>query len=167
MVICCQMVTKLSDWLQDELNKRGWLQADLARKGKITPAQVSRIMSEEQKPGLEACIGIAKALGISVDEVARRVRPGALPRTTADQAQKEKLLYQVQLLSKPALERVMDYVRYLGQSERGERYVAEARETYSAEDMPLLEQLDDDQRRMILEQVRALVEVKKRGEETL
>lgn len=73
------MVTneEFSAWLQQEIAKRGWDQAELARRSKITPGQVSHILSGDRKPGSTACRGIARALQLPPEEVFRHA--GLLP----------------------------------------------------------------------------------------
>ncbi len=56
------------DWLQQELQNRGWNQAELARRGRLTTAQVSRIMTGEQRPGPVACQKLAHALRVPAKE---------------------------------------------------------------------------------------------------
>ena len=38
------------DWLQQEMLNRGWNQAELARRSGTTTAQISRVMTGEQRP---------------------------------------------------------------------------------------------------------------------
>lgn len=73
-----------SEWLQSELDKRDWTQADLVRasKGKLTTAQVSRVMTRQQNPGVRFCEGIAMALDMSPGDVVHRA--GILPTEKKD-----------------------------------------------------------------------------------
>ena len=74
------MVTpEFSVWLQAELEHRGWDQAELARRSEVTPAQISRILSQTRRPGPDACLAIARALRVPPEEVFRRA--GLLPPT--------------------------------------------------------------------------------------
>lgn len=63
-----------STWLQAELDRRSWIQADLltsakARGYSITSPQLSRILSREQQAGIDSVIAIAHGLGISREVV--------------------------------------------------------------------------------------------------
>jgi len=49
-------------WLSDQLLLRGMSQSDLARKTKISTAQVSRVCTNTSPPGIEFCKLIAEAL---------------------------------------------------------------------------------------------------------
>lgn len=65
-----------ADWLQQELNKKGWSQVDLVRSAKargykVTTAQISRILNREQEGGISAVIAIAHALGVPREKVFR------------------------------------------------------------------------------------------------
>ena len=66
------METIFSDQLVQWLNERNMSQADLAKHTKISPAEISRIMSGERKtPGLETIVLIAKALRLAPEIVFR------------------------------------------------------------------------------------------------
>ena len=54
-----------TDWVQNELNKRNWSRADLARRSGITQTHISRIMNQMRKPGTDALINIARAFQIA------------------------------------------------------------------------------------------------------
>ncbi len=73
------MQSDFGAWLVEELGKRGWPQAEFARRAGVSPASVSRVISGESKPGDEFLNGTARALGIPVESVMRRV--GKLPET--------------------------------------------------------------------------------------
>lgn len=50
----------------------------MARRGRLTTAQVSRVLSGERRAGPETSLGIARGLGIPPEDVFRRA--GLLPR---------------------------------------------------------------------------------------
>jgi transcriptional regulator with XRE-family HTH domain len=53
------------DWLMNELNNRGWSQAELARKSSLTPQAISNYINDPyRKPDTEALRKIAKAFGL-------------------------------------------------------------------------------------------------------
>ncbi len=70
-------MTTFRDWLQDEMNKRDISQAELSRLTGITPAQISRIMSDSRGVGEKTIRSIADGLRIPIDEVFRAA--GLLP----------------------------------------------------------------------------------------
>jgi transcriptional regulator with XRE-family HTH domain len=54
-----------SQWLQREIEQRGWRQSDLARHSGIDSGLISRILNGERKPGIETCRAIARAFGLA------------------------------------------------------------------------------------------------------
>ena len=65
-------VNDFPEWLQSELDKRGWKQADLVRRSHINGGLLSQVLSGQRRPGMEFCKGIALGLGLSDIEVLRR-----------------------------------------------------------------------------------------------
>jgi transcriptional regulator with XRE-family HTH domain len=64
------------DWLQGELDKRGWSQSELVKRSQavgypLSQAQFSRIMTGVSQAGPDACIAIAHTLNIEREEVFR------------------------------------------------------------------------------------------------
>jgi transcriptional regulator with XRE-family HTH domain len=55
---------KFSSWLQSELKKREWSQADLARKSGVSTGQIARVMDNTRGVGPESLVQIARALSI-------------------------------------------------------------------------------------------------------
>lgn len=70
-------IMSFGDWIQAELNIRGWDQAELARRSKISDAHISRLVTGGRKPGQEAAKAIARALRLSPEDVMRQA--GILP----------------------------------------------------------------------------------------
>ena len=66
-----------ADWLNSELENRGWSQSELARRAGINQVTVSRIINEGRKVGPSVAKKIAHALGVREEEVFRKV--GLLP----------------------------------------------------------------------------------------
>jgi transcriptional regulator with XRE-family HTH domain len=55
--------TKLSSWLQGELDRIGWSQSELARRSGTSSPTVSRILNGDLDPTWHFCYAIAKPLG--------------------------------------------------------------------------------------------------------
>lgn len=66
-----------SDWIQAELDIRGWDQAELARRSQISDSHISRLVSGGRKPGQESVKAIARALRLPPEDVMRQA--GLLP----------------------------------------------------------------------------------------
>lgn len=60
------------DWLLDELKDRGWTQAELARRAKISKGAISNIIVNIRQPGPEICEAIATAFHIPAEDVFRQ-----------------------------------------------------------------------------------------------
>jgi transcriptional regulator with XRE-family HTH domain len=58
-----------AEWLQKELNKRGWSHSELARYSGVSPGQISRFANGSRGAGPDLCIAIAKGLGLARSEV--------------------------------------------------------------------------------------------------
>lgn len=67
-----------SDWLLNEMETRGFTQADLAHRAKISQAAISHILSGRRKPGGNICTAIADAFRIPPETVFRAA--GYLPQ---------------------------------------------------------------------------------------
>lgn len=109
-----------STWLQDQLNERGWDQADLVRRSGVSQSQVSRIMTGMRKPGPEVSRAIARALHITSDEVFRVA--GILPPknvnlTTDDQRALDELIDKIIMLSPENQRLVIQLVEKIRRSE--------------------------------------------------
>ena len=68
------MTTKInfSEWLEAELNQRGWRQAELVRRSGLSVGHVSRIITSQRLPGSDAIQGIARAFKMPVEDVMRQ-----------------------------------------------------------------------------------------------
>ena len=62
---------KLAAWLVKELNIRGWSHRELARRSDLSQTTVSDVISEKRPATWDFCAAVARAMGISVDEVER------------------------------------------------------------------------------------------------
>lgn len=52
---------------------------ELARRAKIDPSTVSKVLSEEDKPGAKFYQGLARAFGLPLESIERLDREGAIP----------------------------------------------------------------------------------------
>jgi transcriptional regulator with XRE-family HTH domain len=61
----------ISDWLQSNLDRRGWSQSELARRAGLSSATVSDILSGNARPGFNFCRKVARAFELRTEEVLR------------------------------------------------------------------------------------------------
>jgi ribosome-binding protein aMBF1 (putative translation factor) len=71
VLLFCNNEAKMdfAEWLQKELNKRGWSHSELARYSGVSPGQISRVANGSRGAGPDLCIAIAKGLGLARSEV--------------------------------------------------------------------------------------------------
>jgi len=63
---------EFGEWLQEQLDSRGWHQARLARRSGISAGQIARVINDTRQPGPEFCRAIAKALELPEELVFRQ-----------------------------------------------------------------------------------------------
>lgn len=78
-------------YLEQELEKRGWKQADLARYANMDTGMVSNIMSGKRNIGPTTGVSIAQALNVPPEFIFRKA--GLLPEMPEPTAQTEQLLH--------------------------------------------------------------------------
>lgn len=71
------------EWLEYELELRGWSQAILSRRTGLTSAAVSLLARDQTQPKAETCLAIAEALGIPPEVVMSHA--GLLPPAKGDE----------------------------------------------------------------------------------
>lgn len=98
-----------ADWLQKELDKRNWKQADLAKRASLGTGTVSRIMNKERAPGAEACLGIAEALRLPPEIVFRKA--GLLPERGDPSPAVTEIVYLFNQLDDAAQEEALVMMR--------------------------------------------------------
>jgi len=93
-------MSDFTDWLNAELNTRGWGYNELARRAGLSSGGVSIVMTERQRPGWEFCTKIADAL---VEKPERVLRLAGLlrsePPSEATVELRRKLEYALDLLN--------------------------------------------------------------------
>ena len=83
---------KFSEWLNEEMNKRGFSQSDLARASGLTRQVISYyLVGSSKSPNPQALIAIAHALGVSPISVFRKA--GLLPPGPENEQQFEDWKY--------------------------------------------------------------------------
>lgn len=96
------------NWLLDELRKRDWIQADLARASGLTTATISRYATG-RIPDESALKKIARALKVPPEEAFRAA--GILPPKIQPDKEAEEIYYETQDLTQQEKEEVLAFIR--------------------------------------------------------
>jgi len=91
---------KLSDWLQQEMNKRHWSQSDLARASGLHRAVINKLMNGNNRfPRPQTLNAIARAFKIPAESIYRAT--GVLPPISEDDTFVQELIYKFQSIRNP------------------------------------------------------------------
>jgi transcriptional regulator with XRE-family HTH domain len=90
-------MSRLTDWLSNQMEARGWGYNELARRAGLSSGTVSNVMAERSNPGLDFCVGVAGALGESPEYVLRMA--GLLPAVESSEGREERALHAFRQLS--------------------------------------------------------------------
>jgi transcriptional regulator with XRE-family HTH domain len=84
-------------WLNEQLNERGWSMRELARRSGLSHAVISLVLSKHNAPGLDFCVGVARALDVPPENVLRMA--GLIPKRTTRQEMVDEILYHFEGLN--------------------------------------------------------------------
>jgi transcriptional regulator with XRE-family HTH domain len=91
--------TNFPDWLQSELDKRRWSQADLAYSAGISRAVVNKLLNRKTYPQPDTLQAIARAFKIPVETVYRAA--GLLPQESETDAFAAEVVHKLKLIKSP------------------------------------------------------------------
>jgi transcriptional regulator with XRE-family HTH domain len=91
--------TNFPEWLQSELKKRQWSQADLAHAAGISRAVVNKLLNRKTYPQPETLQAIARAFKIPVETVYRAA--GLLPKETEAETFEAEIVHKLKLIKSP------------------------------------------------------------------
>lgn len=116
MAVIIFTVVKFTDWLDLELDNRGWTRAELARRANVNQSTISMVYSGQREVGPDLAKSIARALHLPAEAVFREA--GLLPPASdKDDPVVRELEYLVGQLSEDKKQIVVDYVRFLVEME--------------------------------------------------
>ena len=104
-------MSAFSEWLQFELDKRGWNQGDLMRASGLRRSVISNLINERRNPGKITCQAIAHGLNLPKDTVYRAA--GLLDEITAQDKVIEIIVYRMKYLTDRQLDEVMRYSDFI------------------------------------------------------
>lgn len=83
------MMTELIEWLERELNERGWSMRTLAKRAEVSVATVSNVMAGKTPPTFDFVAAVARALHVRPEQALRKA--GLLPAIRGDESTAELL----------------------------------------------------------------------------
>ena len=102
-----QMTMDFSEWLVNELEKRGWSRSEAARRGNISSSMFDKVINGYARPGIKFLEGIAKAFDLSLAEVINYSNNNRNEKSNL----LEKIDQIVNTLSKDEQENIFEYAR--------------------------------------------------------
>ena len=108
-------------WVSDELQQRGWSQAELARRGKFSTGTLSRIMNRERMPGVETCQAIAHAFNMRDTDVMQIAGLAASTSPDDQTPSVRELIGKFSELNDANQETVLRIVRSLNETEQADK----------------------------------------------
>lgn len=102
---------KFSVWLKEELKRKKWRQADLARASKLDTAVISNLVNGKRGPGEDTCKAIARALGYPPEIVFQKA--GLLPKSPPETELQRQLVYLYNQLPDDEKQRLVEYAGFL------------------------------------------------------
>jgi transcriptional regulator with XRE-family HTH domain len=112
----CNM-NEFSEWLLEEIEKRGLNYSEIGRRGGPSHARISQVVSGD-KPGLDFCTDLARAFRISPESVLRRA--GHIPPKPEEEEEFEELVYEIGQMNRQQRIRVLEYAKFITDRDRRE-----------------------------------------------
>lgn len=88
-----------SEWLQSEMNKRGWSQSDCARAAELNRAVINKLLNGKCNPQPATLAAIARAFKVPVETAYRAA--GLLPPSADLDDTAEQLMYAFKSIQSP------------------------------------------------------------------
>ena len=107
------MADVLTTWLNEQIKLNGWSMRELARRAKIDPSTVSKILSGEENPGPKFYQGIARAFSLPLESIERLDREGINPLTAISDSFTDDLIAISQNLPEQAKKELLLFAHYL------------------------------------------------------
>lgn len=91
--------TRFTEWLQNEMDKRGWSQSECARAADLNRAVINKLLNGKCKPQPVTLIAIARGFKIPVETVYRAA--GLLPSSNHDDETTQELIHIFKSIQSP------------------------------------------------------------------
>jgi transcriptional regulator with XRE-family HTH domain len=90
---------RFSEWLQLELDRRGWSQSDCARSANLNRAVINKLLNGKSRPQPSTLVAIARAFKIPVETVYRAA--GLLPPNSDHDDSTQELMHIFKSIQSP------------------------------------------------------------------
>jgi transcriptional regulator with XRE-family HTH domain len=90
---------RFADWLQSEMDQRGWSQSDCARAADLNRAVINKLLSRKSRPQPFTLVALARAFKIPVETAYRAA--GLLPPADGEDDTLEELIYIFKCIESP------------------------------------------------------------------
>ena len=90
---------RFSEWLQSEIDRRGWSQSDCARACELNRAVINKLLNRKCKPQPVTLIAIARGFKIPVETVYRVA--GLLPLSTDGDDSTQEVIHLFKTIQSP------------------------------------------------------------------
>jgi transcriptional regulator with XRE-family HTH domain len=125
-------MSKLSDYLNTEIEDRGWSKRELARRADVSSTQVTDVMNDRTNAGADFCVAVARALGEPPEDILRLA--GILPPLPPAVQEEREIVRLVRSIGDQTRQTVMTMLRALaGVRQPVDASTVEPREPYQAE----------------------------------
>lgn len=118
------LMEPFTDWLEMELQKRGWSISDLARRAGVKPASLSRILSGTRGIGPDMAVSIANALKLPPVDVFRKAK--LLPPSPDESEELREAMHLFEQLPSSDQERVLLFMRALEEAQEREKRASDS-----------------------------------------
>jgi len=114
------------DWLIAEIEERDWSNSELARRAGISQSTVSMIIGGQNKPGLDFCVGVARAFKVPAEYVLALAK--LIPSIPEETLGVREMTYLYDRLDETGQKNILDMMR---------GYVRERSKIYSVGKNPI------------------------------
>ena len=132
-------------WLLTEMDVRGWTNSELARRANLVPSTISMVVSQQKRPGLEFCVGVAQAFGLPPEDVLRAA--GLIPSIPGPIAEEREMITILRTLPAAIRRTIVTMLRALAGQKPGPAAIGEPTAGYDI-DEPLIPELLEEFRQV-------------------
>ena len=98
-------------FIKEELKKRNWSHAELARRSGISQAHISRVLNSDYQPGLELLNSLSTSFNLPPEQLFRLAN--ILPERTNSNQENEELIFLFSQLNQEYKNIVLDFMQIL------------------------------------------------------